>query len=240
VEHVQHTPDAIVEELKKQVLSEHCHMLEPFPPYKYDSAAYQKIAASREAMKRAENGDTVDILRYCANDVLATKGLFENRMKEEENENMKQNNKTTRNAKTLTGYVTDISLTHAPCYPYDESTVEIVLRVPDRRDILSTITDADIKKMMYDHELTTVSFEKANPFAAPHMFGALKPKKVIFNNPATIVIWSDGTKTVVTRQKGDRYNKEEGLALCYMKKALGNSSRVFNDALHDGLEMGEK
>jgi hypothetical protein len=68
----------------------------------------------------------------------------------------------------------------------------------------------------------------------------VKPKKVIFNNPATIVIWSDGTKTVVTRQKGDRYNKEEGLALCYMKKALGNSSRVFNDALHAGLEMGEK
>jgi hypothetical protein len=25
-----------------------------------------------------------------------------------------------------------------------------------------------------------------------------------------------------------------------MKKALGNSSRVFNDALHAGLEMGEK
>ena len=52
-------------------------------------------------------------------------------------------------------------------------------------------------------------------------------KKVIFNKPATIVIWADGTKTVVKCQKDkngkyEKYDKEKGLALCYMKKALGN------------------
>lgn len=68
------------------------------------------------------------------------------------------------------------------------------------------------------------------------IFITVKPVKVIFNNPATIVIWDDGTKTIVKKQKGDRYDKEKGLALCYMKKALGNSSRQLNDALRKGLE----
>lgn len=67
------------------------------------------------------------------------------------------------------------------------------------------------------------------------------PKKVIFNNPATIVIWSDGTKTVVKRQKGDRYNKEAGLALCYVKKFCGNNtSRGLNDILKLANDKEEK
>ena len=47
-------------------------------------------------------------------------------------------------------------------------------------------------------------------------------KEVIFNNPATIVIWSDGTKTVVKCQEGDTYSEELGLAMCISKKYLGN------------------
>lgn len=50
-------------------------------------------------------------------------------------------------------------------------------------------------------------------------------EKVIFNEPATIVIWKDGSKTVVKCQKNDEYDPEKGLALCFMKKALGNNCR---------------
>lgn len=53
-------------------------------------------------------------------------------------------------------------------------------------------------------------------------------KNVIFNYPSTTVLWSDGTKTVVKCQKGDKYSMETGLALCIAKKALGNNSD-FND-----------
>ena len=53
-------------------------------------------------------------------------------------------------------------------------------------------------------------------------------KNVIFNDPATIVIWSDGTKTVVKCQDGDTYDKELGLALCISKKFLGNKGN-FNE-----------
>ena len=47
-------------------------------------------------------------------------------------------------------------------------------------------------------------------------------KNVIFNEPATIVIWSDGTKTVVKCQEGEGYDPEKGLAMAISKKALGN------------------
>ena len=51
------------------------------------------------------------------------------------------------------------------------------------------------------------------------------PKKVIFNEPATIVLWGDNTKTVVKCSPNDTYDKEKGLALCYMKKLFGNDNR---------------
>ena len=53
-------------------------------------------------------------------------------------------------------------------------------------------------------------------------------ERVIFNNPATIVIWSDKTKTVVKCQPGDIYDPEKGLALCISKKFLGNKGN-FNE-----------
>lgn len=53
-------------------------------------------------------------------------------------------------------------------------------------------------------------------------------KKVIFNDPATIVLWSDGTKTVVKCQDGDIYSKELGLAMCISKKYLGNKGNFNN------------
>lgn len=60
-----------------------------------------------------------------------------------------------------------------------------------------------------------------------------KAVNVIYNPPATIAIWADGSKTVVKCDKDDVYDPKYGLALCYMKKALG-SSRAFNDALRAG------
>lgn len=53
-------------------------------------------------------------------------------------------------------------------------------------------------------------------------------KDVIFNDPATIVLWADGTKTVVKCQEDDIYDEEVGLALCFAKKALGNKSNFNN------------
>ena len=64
----------------------------------------------------------------------------------------------------------------------------------------------------------------------------LKPARVIFSKPATVVLWTDGTRTVVKCDKKDHYSKATGLALCFMKKALGNTSRGLNEALRDANE----
>lgn len=55
----------------------------------------------------------------------------------------------------------------------------------------------------------------------------LKIKNVIFNPPATIVFWEDGTKTVVKCQN-EIFDPEKGLAMAFMKNALGNKSNYFN------------
>ena len=47
-------------------------------------------------------------------------------------------------------------------------------------------------------------------------------KDVIFNDPATIVFWIDGSKTVVKCQKGETFDPEKGLAMAISKKVLGN------------------
>jgi len=51
--------------------------------------------------------------------------------------------------------------------------------------------------------------------------------KVIFNNPATIVLWSDGTKTVVKCDERDEFDPEKGLAMAICKKHFGGG--FYND-----------
>lgn len=52
-------------------------------------------------------------------------------------------------------------------------------------------------------------------------------KDVIFNDPATIVFWTDGTKTVV-KAENEPFDKEKGLAMAICKRTCGNSGKYFN------------
>lgn len=52
--------------------------------------------------------------------------------------------------------------------------------------------------------------------------------KVIFNDPATIVYWKDGTKTVVKCDENEEFDPEKGLAMAISKKALGNNGNYYN------------
>ena len=67
-------------------------------------------------------------------------------------------------------------------------------------------------------------------------------KDVIFNEPATIVMWSDGTKTVVKCQEGENYDPEKGMAMAISKKALGNKGNyceVFKKWLPEEEEVND-
>lgn len=52
--------------------------------------------------------------------------------------------------------------------------------------------------------------------------------KVIFNDPATIVLWDDGTKTVVKCSEDDAFDAEKGLAFAIIKRMISpNSSKYY-------------
>ena len=53
--------------------------------------------------------------------------------------------------------------------------------------------------------------------------------KVIFNNPATIVFWSDGKKTVVKCAGDEAFDEEKGLAMAISKRVLGNKGNYYNE-----------
>lgn len=55
----------------------------------------------------------------------------------------------------------------------------------------------------------------------------MKIKNVIFNYPATVVLWEDGTKTVVKCGDHDVFDQEKGLAMAIAKKALGNTGNYY-------------
>lgn len=57
--------------------------------------------------------------------------------------------------------------------------------------------------------------------------GKLQIKDVIFNPPATIVLWSDGSKTVV-KAENEVYDPEKGLAMAIAKRAMGNQGNYFD------------
>ena len=57
---------------------------------------------------------------------------------------------------------------------------------------------------------------------------SLTIKAVIFNPPATIVFWMDGTKTVVKDQGEVFYDPEKGMAMAVAKKAFGNQGNYYN------------
>lgn len=52
-------------------------------------------------------------------------------------------------------------------------------------------------------------------------------KKVIFNDPATIVFWRDGSKTVV-KAANEAFDHEKGLAMAIAKKHFGNEGNYYD------------
>lgn len=75
------------------------------------------------------------------------------------------------------------------------------------------------KDIFYENYFARISpFKRGNP----------EIKNVIFNEPATIVFWSDGTKTVV-KADNEPFDPEKGLAMAVSKKMLGdNKSSYYN------------
>lgn len=52
--------------------------------------------------------------------------------------------------------------------------------------------------------------------------------KIIFNPPATVILWADGSKTVVKCGENDEFDPEKGLVMAITKKLLGNKGNYYN------------
>ena len=57
----------------------------------------------------------------------------------------------------------------------------------------------------------------------PPLWGIPDIERIIFNPPATVVYWIDGTKTVVKAMEGEKYEKYAGFAMACMKKMFGST-----------------
>ena len=52
-------------------------------------------------------------------------------------------------------------------------------------------------------------------------------KKIIFSGPKTIVLWTDGTKTIVSMSKDElRFDPEAAFCAAYTKKMFGTNSKI--------------
>ena len=101
--------------------------------------------------------------------------------------------------------------------------------------------DLEVKNYIRAYELDLSLY----PYFKPNTTNTTKLpeiKDVIFNEPATIVMWSDGTKTVVKCQEGEGYDPEKGMAMAISKKALGNKGNyceVFKKWLPEEEEVND-
>lgn len=88
--------------------------------------------------------------------------------------------------------------------------------------VLCADTDASYMKFINEKYITTSSNVVTGTFDI-----ALLIKDVIYNDPATIIFWKDGTKTVV-KCNDEEYDPEKGFAMAVCKKVFGNEGNYYN------------
>lgn len=85
-------------------------------------------------------------------------------------------------------------------------------------------------------EISFIDKQTGLPYSLP------KPRKLIVNGPATIVLWSDGTKTVAKCSTDEPFDPEKGVAIAIAKRFVSGNQlhRMLDDArfqLADNLGM---
>lgn len=98
---------------------------------------------------------------------------------------------------------------------------DIYITKQEAKVLLNSIYGTHSKTLKEEIQMKTKSHIAYNPI-----------KKVIFNDPATIVFWKDGTKTVVKRQEGAKFDPEKGLAMAICRHYLCD---IYGLERYDGI-----
>lgn len=101
---------------------------------------------------------------------------------------------------------------------YIDTDVAITQKIFDMARVNANRTS--LKEISRDFDWPSLDIRDLYPRS---MIAALAPSNVIFNDPATIVFWNDGSKTVVRAQGEDKFDPEKGLAMAFAKKMFGNN-----------------
>ncbi len=102
---------------------------------------------------------------------------------------------------------TEIKITYDDVAKYCQNDISITKQAA--KVLLNSIYGIHSKTLKEEIQMKTKSRSACNPI-----------KKVIFNDPATIVFWKDGTKTIVKCQEGATFNPEKGLAMAISRHYL--------------------
>ena len=97
----------------------------------------------------------------------------------------------------------------------------IFFNVWDREFMHSNVLTYDSSKFFFPNsnylQMTVSNMSEPN---------LVEIKNVVFNPPATIVFWTDNSKTVV-KAENETFDPEKGLAMAIAKKALGNKGNYY-------------
>ena len=98
----------------------------------------------------------------------------------------------------------------------------IFFNVGDREFMHSNVLTYDSSKFFFPNS-NYLQMTVSNNIGEPNL---VEIKNVVFNPPATIVFWTDNSKTVV-KAENEIFDPEKGLAMAIAKKALGNKGNYY-------------
>ena len=116
--------------------------------------------------------------------------------------------------------VGDREFMHSNVLTYDSSKFFF----PNSNYLQMTVSNKE--KTIQDVFDTLTEEQKAVVYAFMSKPNIVEIKNVIFNPPATIVFWTDNSKTVV-KAENEIFDPEKGLAMAIAKKALGNKGNYY-------------
>lgn len=125
------------------------------------------------------------------------------------------------------GYNAVFSRDDTFCGPKKSKRYAWFSRYFDKDDMASTILRAavDWRLGQYTH---TAFYADNEPYhiisSATHV--DLDVDKIIYSGPKTIVLWNDGTKTIVSCGEDDEFDEYAGFCAAFAKKLIGSTSKI--------------
>ena len=110
------------------------------------------------------------------------------------------------------------AMLYCEALPYER--YEPVSKSKDASEMLDTIAQKGKEEFLKRTYPNTTKF-----YPNDNYLNSITIKNVRFSPPATIVFWSDNTKTVVKAQNGEPFDAEKGLMACIIKRITGNTGR---------------